>query len=203
MGRPQLILIWVVVMFVSIFVHELGHTLMMRQFQVDSYIVLYSFGGLAVPTSYRRNALPWTQQILISFAGPLAGFILAGIVIGIGYALGGTVFFNRLFGIIPIPSVFLPGSGIGNATISMLLWINIYWGLINLLPVIPLDGGRISQQLFVRFDPWNGADKCAVAVIYCGCTHGCCGIHCLGQFVHVALMFGLLAIQSFQMARGM
>ena len=35
-----------------------------------------------------------------------------------------------------------------NTAIWDMLWVNIYWGLVNLLPVYPLDGGQIARELF-------------------------------------------------------
>ena len=40
--------------------------------------------------------------------------------------------------------------------ISDLLYMNIFWGLVNLLPVFPLDGGQVARELFEQVDPWNG-----------------------------------------------
>ena len=54
------LLSWISVMFVSILVHELGHSLVMRYFGQSSHIVLYMLGGLAIPdssfTSFSRPA---------------------------------------------------------------------------------------------------------------------------------------------------
>ena len=67
-------LIWVAVVFVSILVHELGHALMQRYFGGHPWITLYGFGGLASCNDCDRSP---RSQILISLAGPVAGFLLA------------------------------------------------------------------------------------------------------------------------------
>ena len=69
---PYLVL-WIICVFVSILIHEMGHVLMGRLFGAEGHIVLYSFGGLAIGS--KRLADRW-QRIAVSFAGPLAQFIL-------------------------------------------------------------------------------------------------------------------------------
>src|SRR5262245_27543700 len=66
-GFPYLLL-WLVCVFVSILVHELGHAFMGRVFGRESHIVLYTFGGLAIGAAGLHSR--W-QRIAVSFAGPL------------------------------------------------------------------------------------------------------------------------------------
>src|SRR5437763_15143191 len=70
-------LLWIACFFVSILVHELGHIVMGRVCGSEGHIVLYAFGGVAV--QHRAIPLRW-QRIAVSFAGPLAGFLLFGFV---------------------------------------------------------------------------------------------------------------------------
>ena len=158
LGSVSLVLTWIVVVFVSILIHELGHSLMMRFFGQDSYIVLHSMGGLAIPTTGRwgDSSSEWSRQIAISLAGPFAGFLFAAVTIGIGIAAGGRFFVSELFGFLPFPNIFFPGSEFVQSLIFLILYVNIFWGLINLLPVFPLDGGKVAQSLFVRANPWTG-----------------------------------------------
>src|SRR5438105_4366565 len=69
----QYLLLWIGCVFVSILVHELGHVFMGQVFGSPGYIVLHSFGGLAVGSSALQNR--W-KRIAVYFAGPLAGFLL-------------------------------------------------------------------------------------------------------------------------------
>lgn len=196
---------WVVLVFVSILIHELGHSLMMRRFGIDSYIVLYSFGGLAISKSARSSQLNWIRQIMISLAGPFAGFLFAGIIIGIVRLSGGIVFLTELFGFMPIPTAFVMVDGrigeILNDAIWIIIWINTFWGLLNLLPVFPLDGGHVAMHLFVRFNPWNGARNALWLSVLTGAALAIGGYLLLDSF-YMALMFGILALQSYQMAQG-
>jgi Zn-dependent protease len=191
-GSVAKVAIWVAVLFVSILLHELGHSLMMRQYGVDSYIVLHHMGGLAVPTSSRRMSLGWLEQIAISLAGPFAGFIFAGIVTAVVKFSGGFISINLLFGFIPVPSAFLfDAHELVNTAIGNILWVNTFWGLINLLPVFPLDGGRVSQQIFTRFDPWNGYRNALwLSVIVGGLT--AVAAYAGLRSTYMAFLFGLL-----------
>ena len=72
-------------MFVSILVHELGHAFVQRYFGGRPWITLYGFGGLASCNDCDRSP---RSQIIISLAGPLAGFLFA-VVVMIGVWLAG------------------------------------------------------------------------------------------------------------------
>jgi len=102
------LLIWVVVVFISILVHELGHAFAMRMYGLDSRIVLHMAGGLTVPGGWAGAALGRGEEIIVSFAGPLAGFLLAGLVMGGVVGLGGSIRIAPAFGIIPLPVAVMP-----------------------------------------------------------------------------------------------
>jgi len=206
-GSITLIFMWVAVVFVSILIHELGHSFMMRAYGQGSYIILHMFGGLAVPTSsYRGNR--WansvdssTQQIFISLAGPFAGFLFAALVVIVVAAMGGVITINWFLFIIPLPRAFLPNSsGLVNAAVSMLLWVNVFWGLINLVPVIPLDGGNVARNIYIKVDPWDGVRKSLWLSVISGAVVAVLGLIFLGS-IFIALLFGLLAFQSYQTLR--
>ena len=197
--------IWVAVVFISILIHELGHSLAMRMYGQDSFIVLYMMGGLAVPQSARwggRGNDESTQQIVISLAGPVAGFLLAILVIAIVIVLGGSVSFGWLLGFIPIPYASLPIGGlIGNSIVGALLWVNVFWGLINLIPVYPLDGGKVSRELFLKADPWHGIRKSLWVSTITGAIVALAGLIFLSS-IWIAFLFGILAFQSYQTIQG-
>jgi stage IV sporulation protein FB len=204
-GNLLYMLLWVIGVFVSILIHELGHALAMRRYGQEAQIILHFAGGLAVPESvafgagYARVATTPNQQIFISLAGPFAGFFFAAFVVVSSLALGGTVFFNSLLGFIPIPSVRLPASfSVLNLFFIILLWINIFWGLINLLPVYPLDGGQVSRNIFIQRDPSNGVRTSLWISVATGVLLAIAGYLALGS-IYMAFLFGFLAFQSWQM----
>ncbi|MHB0956426.1 MAG: metalloprotease [Pirellulaceae bacterium] len=159
------LLIWVGVMFVSILVHELGHSAVMRYFGQSPRIVLHMLGGLAIADSNflsRRTVHHLPQQhVLISLAGPGAGFVLAALTAAWVMALGGE--FRLDFANPP----FFYDYGLPETTprplaimIAYSLFFNIFWALVNLLPVLPLDGGQVARELFEMNDSWNGFVRC-------------------------------------------
>ena len=135
----QYLLIWIAVVFVSILVHELGHALAFRRFGSGSHIVLWMFGGLAVP--YASVGQRW-KQIVVSLAGPVAGFILCGLVYGSHKLWHWGARENGL------PVFYL---------YSALFSVNLIWGIFNLLPVLPLDGGHVCAKSSARANGAGGA----------------------------------------------
>jgi Zn-dependent protease len=117
-------------LFVSVVVHELGHALVAEAFRWQSEIVLYWCGGVALSQRYHGRS-PW-KEIAVALAGPCAGFGLFGLVLGINFLL--TAFHVRQ----PAEMYQIYG---------MLIFINLFWGLVNLLPALPLDGGHVCQSL--------------------------------------------------------
>ncbi len=200
------------VVFLSILVHELGHALMFRRYGSGCHIVLHAFGGLAIPgqeegpASWGYNA-KWSQsrqptlqeQIVISFAGPAAGFILAGLTVIIVQLTGGRFEIERLFGI-PYPQPVLAGNLAENIHLFLLvralLYVNIWWGMMNLLPVYPLDGGQISMEMLVLKDPWRGAEKALwISTVTGGVVAALAAM--LLKDLYLTLLFGSLAYSSY------
>jgi Zn-dependent protease len=211
---PVNTLIWVAVVFVSILVHELGHAFTQRFFGGRPWITLYSFGGLASCNDCDRSP---RSQILILLAGPFAGFALATLVI-IGMRLTGHVTgfawsaervdfestgLERLL-IQPLGlfvAYFEPlASRPMNHVVADLLQVNILWGLVNLLPIYPLDGGQISRELFALGNPRSGIIRslqvstgmAALVAVYA----------LTQQQLFMCIMFGLLAYSSYQALQG-
>ncbi len=215
-GQPDgfKILTCVLVIFVSILIHELGHAVMFRRFGEAAHIVLYWMGGLAVPgddaprsswSSYgnsgfgRRSHTPG-EHIQISFAGPAAGFIFAALVIAGVFAAGGAV--RPSLGRFYVPEWTIEPGGLlaGNRNlyvlIHYLLQINIWWGVMNLLPVFPLDGGQIAQQVLIVNDPWGGTEKALWLSIIVGVAVAVVGGIAF-ESLFVALMFLSLAASNY------
>ena len=197
--------IWVFVVFVSILIHELGHALAMRRYGQPSRIILHFAGGLTVPepvswgSRWASVALRPNQEIFISLAGPGAGFVLAALVVVVVIISGGSIITNWLFGVIPLPvAALMPiGGRVISLLVTMMLWVNVFWGLINLLPVYPLDGGNVSRYLLLRADPIDGVRKSLWVSVMVGGLVAIAGLLIL-RSIYMAFLFGLLAFQSYQ-----
>jgi stage IV sporulation protein FB len=201
--------IWIIVLFASILIHELGHAFALRGFGVNSQIVLHFAGGLTIP-----EAAPWgsgwarvspspNQEIVISLAGPFTGFIFASLVMLGVVASGGTLITSKLLGFLPLPlTALMPfGGTVLSIFVTMLLWVNIFWGLINLLPVFPLDGGQVARNILIQVDPRDGVRKSLWVSVVTGGILAILGLIAF-RSVFMALLFGFLAFQSFQSLQG-
>ncbi len=206
----QYLLLWMACVFVSILVHELGHIVAGLLCGQRGHIVLYSFGGLAIGNWHHTSRL---QRVFIFFAGPGAGFLLYGLVLVVGILVHQhDMFMDRWK-----PELFLRDRR-GNhdaityvgGTIAFLKLINLSWGLLNLLPIFPLDGGQIMREICTMISPRYGL-KTSLGISFL--LAGLIAIYSLLVKIkpeqHLPyppfdptfniLMFGLLAFQSFQM----
>lgn len=199
-GNPLILLAWIPIVFISILVHELGHAFTMRFFGQPARVTLYLGGGLATPDSWGfGSALTANEQIIVLLAGPGAGFLFAGLTLGTVAALGGSIGFGLLYGFLPFPTVALPLSiSFLSLVIGIILWVNIFWGFINLVPTYPLDGGQVARLLWLKFDRWDGVRKSLWLSVGTGAVMAFVGIFIMGN-MYTAVLFGLLAFQSYQM----
>src|SRR5262245_62470810 len=78
LSQPTFLVEWLIVIFVSILIHELGHALVVRSFGLSPQIMLYSMGGLTSWTD--EKGISHAKHIAISLAGPFAGFFFYGMV---------------------------------------------------------------------------------------------------------------------------
>lgn len=114
-------LLWAPILFFSVLAHELGHAAAYGILGMGpSVVILGQMGGLTYNDSPRE---PW-QQFVVSVAGPLLSFVLAAISWGLYKT---------------IPS--LQADPMMSLMLPQMTWANIFWGIFNLAPVVPLDGG--------------------------------------------------------------
>jgi Zn-dependent protease len=126
-------LTWTAIVFVSILLHEFGHATAARVFGAEPAITLHALGGL---TQFEARGMTRPQRWLISFAGPAAGLLL-GIAVFVG-------------------SRVIPHGPEAVSIVRSILWVNIGWSIINLLPVLPFDGGQmLSAFLGPRRELWT------------------------------------------------
>ena len=202
------IFIWALAVFVSILIHEVGHALFFRIYGQTSRILLYIGGGLTIPEpvwwggKWVNVSLTSMQEILVSLAGPLSGFAFAFIITALAQIFGGSVSLTLLFGFIPYLNVAIPTAGWTiNYIIGTLIWINVFWGIINLLPIQPLDGGHVARNVLIESDPYDGLRKSLwVSVVAAGIV-AVFGLIFMRSFF-MALFFGALAGQAYMTLKG-
>ncbi len=169
-----LILTWVAVVFCSIIWHELGHALARKRFGASfSELRLYSFGGLCSgPGRFTR-----TESMIISAAGPAANLALGVLIWATAQSPLAVGWWMPFF-------------------VSMALWINVGWAILNLLPIPPLDGGRIMEAAMANrnpsLPPKIGLVVAAIAAVL-GLTTG---------NLWTTFLFGYLAYSNYQRIKG-
>ena len=114
---------FVVLLYASVLVHELSHSVVARGFGLPvRRILLYPLGGFS---EIEKEPQTPGREFLVSAAGPVLSLALAG------------------FGFV-LDRVFHPG-GVAGALLSQLVVANLLVGLFNMLPGLPLDGGRMLR----------------------------------------------------------
>ncbi len=175
------LLVWVGVVFVAILLHELGHAFAAQFYRQNPQIELHAMGG---ETKWSWvGEVKWYQRIMISLAGP-----------GIGFLVGGLLYFGGVSRLIVEPYLL-------RLALHDFLWVTLAWGVFNLLPLLPLDGG---QALSEALQHWLGGDKGRLLARRVSCVTGVAGLVAalaLNQ-VWVALMCGFFAFDNFQRMRG-
>jgi stage IV sporulation protein FB len=211
------LLAWIGCVFVSILVHELGHVVMGMIYGSHGQIVLYAFGGLAIGSNHLNNR--W-QRIAVSLAGPGAGFLFLIAILGVLWARNaedGAVYLSITAWSVNIPvprniDLLLHEAAMRQTrsfeyeVVRYLIFTNLFWGLLNLLPVWPLDGGQVSRDLCEAAVPGRGlVTSLTISVAIAGFLAACGLLERAGQPIlpfriglFAAIMFGLLAWQSYQ-----
>lgn len=145
-------LVWRVLLTLSLFVcvvlHELGHSLTAKRYGVHvPRILLLPIGGMAEMDHIPRRP---SAEFLITIAGPAVNFAISALLLPFvwRYALG-------------IEEV-ADFSGI--ELLILVFWLNLYMGIFNLLPVYPMDGGRILRSILALWLPYLQATWWAVVI---------------------------------------
>lgn len=165
--RPLRLVSWLIVVTVSVLVHELGHAIAFRAFGLRPTITLHGFGGLTSASGVMSAG----RNIVVSLAGPLCALITLG-----------------------APAWWLVSSGrySGDARIVLgqVLWVNIGWSLLNLLPILPLDGGHVVESILEIFTRGRGRRAARIASVVVAAAVGLWAIR-------GGMMFGALLAAMF------
>jgi Zn-dependent protease/CBS domain-containing protein len=113
-----------VLFFASLLLHELGHAVVARREGMEiAGITLWLFGGVARFTGMFPSA---RAELRIALAGPAVSLVLGGLFVGLSQ--------------LPLPSAV-------DGVVAWLGWINLILLAFNMLPALPLDGGRVLRAL--------------------------------------------------------
>jgi Zn-dependent protease/CBS domain-containing protein len=132
---------FVVLLYVSVLVHELSHSVVARGFGLPvRRILLYPLGGFS---EIEREPQTPGREFLVSAAGPGLSLVLAA---------GG-------YGLTHVVSA----GTIGGTLVAQLMWANLVVGVFNLLPGLPLDGGRMLRAVIWKVTGRPGTSTIAAA----------------------------------------
>ncbi|MDQ3978531.1 MAG: hypothetical protein M3314_03135 [Actinomycetota bacterium] len=142
-----LLLAWMVIVFASVLLHELGHAFAFRRFGQEPEILLQGMGGLTYASGERLSP---RRDIVVSLAGPLTGVVLVG-----------------------LPALLISRSADSlsadtRTILSDLVFVNVGWAILNLLPILPLDGGRASAALLSLRSPDGERQAHLLSAVFAG-----------------------------------
>ena len=130
-------------LFVSVTVHELGHSWVAMRYGIEiESITLWILGGLAALKTFPKE---WNREFWIAIAGPMTSLLVAGVCYAAVLVIPESL---------PIPRFVLGWLAIVNVTLAVF----------NLLPAFPMDGGRILRALLARSRPYGTATRLAARV---------------------------------------
>ena len=173
-----LLALFVLAGFVSILVHEFGHAGMARAFGSPTEIVLQAFGGYA---TFDAGRMTRRQGFFIVAAGPALQLLL-------GFLAGILLVQAARAGLSPNVLFFL----------KIVQLISYFWAVLNLIPVLPLDGG---QMLNAVLGPARIRTTLTVSM-YVGAVGAIVMFLKTGSFIFPVFL-GMFAWQAFQQLRDM
>lgn len=168
-------IVWVGIILVSVVIHEYGHALTAVFFKQKAKIQLIAMGGV---TSYEGPKLKFWQQFLITFNGPLFGFFLF---------LLATALLQISF-----PPFVLK-------VLKLAQVANLFWTIVNLLPVMPLDGGQLLRIVLEAAFGIKGF-KASLLIGACFATALSLYFFMIQAYL-IGAFFFLFAFQSFELWR--
>lgn len=133
--------VFAVLLYLSVLLHELAHCVVARRYGLPvRRITLYLLGGVS---EIEREPDRPGREFLISFAGPLLSLALAA----------GGFLLSRL----------MDGYTVAGVLVFQLWWANLIVGVFNLLPGLPLDGGRMLRAVVWKVTRNPGAGTATAA----------------------------------------
>jgi Zn-dependent protease len=130
-GGVGFFFLWMGVVFVSLLLHELGHVAAARLFGARGRVILSWLGGRVLGL----EGLGRWRRVAVLLAGPLTNFVVGGLLWAVP-------------SVVPFPAFVLEHhweSPVATGLV-LLIVVNLSWGALNLLPLWPLDGGRVACE---------------------------------------------------------
>ena len=178
LGDVSRTIAWIVIVFFSILIHELGHAFAAKRFSAQVAIEVNGLGGLT----------RWTVDQSLLTPGRRAFIAAAGSAVGIVF--GGVVW--------AVASVFAPFEPFVAFTLNSIIYVNLFWGLLNWLPIRPLDGGHLLESLLQKIAPERG--ESIATVIFTLTAAAALAIAVWQGFIFIAVLAGWMLLSEFSRA---
>lgn len=166
---------WIVIVFFSILIHELGHAFTARMYGSQVAIELNGLGGLTRWSTSEVQMTPG-RRALIAAAGSATGLLFGGLVWLVASQFGP---YDRLV------------AWILEATI----YVNVFWGLLNWLPIRPLDGGHLLLSLLEKVAPKR--KEPIARIVFVGTAGAGLALAFFREEVFLAVIAGWLLLMEF------
>lgn len=140
--------LYVVALFASVLLHELGHTLVARRYGIrTTEIVMYPIGGVSRPERIPKGR----EEFWIAISGPLVNGLIAAVLF---------IWLATQHQFQPIELLRDPT----DANLAQRLATgNFLLFVFNLLPAYPMDGGRVLRSALMLFKPEEEATRIAAS----------------------------------------
>jgi Zn-dependent protease len=167
----------------SILIHELAHTYVARSQGIEvKRVALSLLGGFTEMDQEYRN--PWSA-FAVSVIGPLITLLLGLTMLLIANQLGLQILISKIVGSsrtnAQLPAEVIASLGAGRVLSALMCWevgrLNLVWGVFNLLPFFPLDGGQVLRSILwklsgdrLKSSIWSAqvGQVCGLAIIFFG-----------------------------------
>lgn len=170
---------WIVIVFVSILIHELGHALTARMYGSEVAIELNGLGGLT-RWSTPAEALTPGRRALIAAAGSATGLAFGGLVWLVAVQFG-------------------PYDPLVAWILESTIYVNVFWGLLNWLPIRPLDGGHLLESLLQKIAPSRA--EIIARVVFTVTAALALAVAVWFRLVFIAVLAGWLLLMEFSLGQ--
>ena len=164
---------WMLVVLVTVLVHEYAHARIARRHGAEVSITLYLLGGF---TTWTTQGVRPHGRFWVAAAGSIAGFVM-----------GGAVWLAFQLGLVPArPSVLV-------FALENFWYVNLVWGALNWIPIRPLDGG---QMLSSALEAWLGRTGATIANVVLPSVTLAGGILALTSGLYAIAVFAALVLAA-------
>ena len=179
-GSPAETVAWIVIVFVSILIHELGHAFTARSYGSSVAIELNGLGGLTRWSAPGGELTPG-RRAMVAAAGSATGLLFGGLV----WLIAGR---------------FGPYGPLVAFILESTIYVNVFWGLLNWLPIRPLDGGHLLESLLEKVAPRRS--ETIAKVVFTLTAAAALVVAIRFRMIFIAVLAGWLLLSEFSIGSG-